>query len=118
MYKKGPDPANRRIGDLYEMSRQVNQTYRHLKSLREAGDLEAFAREIEETNYNDGARKFLNRKTRALSKVNKAIRQIRADKDMSPKQKSAELRQLYQTRNAIAEATVKGVRRATAAASP
>jgi hypothetical protein len=100
------------------MSRQVNQTYRHLKSLREAGDLEAFAREIEETNYNDGARKFLNRKTRALSKVNKAIRQIRADKDMSPKQKSAELRQLYQTRNAIAEATVKRVRRATAAASP
>ena len=111
MYREGPDRSSRWVGDFYEMARDINQTYRHVKSLREAGDVAAAAREYDASRGEMDSRKFVNRKARALSGINREIRSIEAS-DLSPLDKRRELNRLYRLRNEIAETTVKSVKAA------
>jgi hypothetical protein len=113
MYRVGPDRANRWVGDLYEMSRDVNQAWRQFQTLSAEGDVEA-ARRVAEGGGVE-ARKFLGERTRALGKINSVIRSIENDPSLSSLQKRIELDRLYKIRNDIAEATVKTVRQNTPA---
>jgi hypothetical protein len=112
MYRVGPDRANRWVGDLYEMSRDINQAWRHVQALGEAGEVEEARRAAEAGNV--GLRTFLNRQTRALGKINAQIRRVEDDAGMDGRRKRAELDRLYQVRNEIAETAVKEAKKAGA----
>ncbi len=92
---------------FYENLTDVTQVVAHVKSLREAGDIEA-ARQLALKNRDRVAYSTVyNRTQRKISKINKAITAVYNNRDMTRKQKREEIERLRQMKNAMMKMAVE-----------
>lgn len=116
MYKTGPDPANRWVGEFYDTARDVQQLHAEFKALRHEGETDE-AHDLRQDNPELASRHGLDRMERRLGKINSLIRKVEADDMLTGDEKRLRLDHLYQQRNDDAERTVKRIRAKAAAAA-
>jgi hypothetical protein len=128
-YKKGEDPSNRWVQELYDMNDKIHQIVNHIQTLAEEGNAPVAQRLYEQNKTLVDAGKAVESVLRSqakeaisLSKINAAIRYVQNDKAMTAFQKRMAIQPLIKLRNDIAEEVVKGVtseeRRAREEATP
>lgn len=99
-----------RYGTLfYETLKRADRAYADLKKLDEYGDLERAERVEESEAIYLGMRKTLNQISRELSSINRDMKRIQQDKDMSGEAKRLELDRLRSLRNLIQEDVGKAI---------
>ncbi len=109
---KSPNRTTVYRNELYRLANEVNKSYNSINNLRTMGRIvEATEKEIKNENRLR-LRKELGRATRALSSINKEIRQVYADKRLSAEAKKNIIDNLEQSkiileRDAINKAKAK-----------
>lgn len=100
-YREGPERHPRQLGDLYELIRDVQSLGLSVQELRRTGDPER-AREAAEQNRGKLRLKSLSYKVeRRLADLNRAMRMVHADRNMTPEEKRQKLDELVLKRNAL-----------------
>lgn len=101
--REGADPANKWVGEVYDLRRDANEIYQGIRALREEGRREA-ARELRRDNRQLlSVRKAVNKLADSVSKVTKQINRVRDSETLSAAEKKDRLNTLINRRNQIAE---------------
>lgn len=96
------------IEEFYRNKDSITQIYRSAKDAAARGDVEYAQRLLEKASGTPQAYKIVNKAASQLSEINRAIRDVRADRDMTPAQKRAAIAPLVKQRNRLV-AAVSGV---------
>ena len=100
------DPANKFLGEFYDMKREADQLLRGINHLREKGNLEA-AQELRKDNRGLlVAKKSLNKMFTQINEINDRIQGVK-QRDLDQTQKRDQIRVLVARRNMIAERITK-----------
>lgn len=100
-YREGPERHPRQLGDLYELIHDVQGLALTVNELRQTGDPER-ARQTVEQNRGALRLKSLSYKMeRRLADLNRAMRMVHADRNMTPEEKRQKLDELVLKRNAL-----------------
>ena len=101
------DPANKFLGEFYDLKREADQLLRGVNNLRERGNLEA-ALEMKKQNRGLlGSKRQLNRMFQQINDINDRIQGIRQKLDLTQTQKRNLIKQLTVRRNRIAEGVIR-----------
>ena len=105
--KESPDPANRFVGEFYELKREVDEIYAAVQDRRKNGEIEAALDLMKENRKKLGMRTSLNRMQTTFTTLNREIRRVKRSDDLTPDQKKNRLNRLINQRNRIAGQTEK-----------
>ena len=105
--KESPDPANRFVGEFYELKREVDEIYAAVQDRRKNGEIEAALDLMKENRKKLGMRTSLNRMQTTFTDLNREIRRVKRSDDLTPDQKKNRLNRLINQRNRIAGQTEK-----------
>jgi hypothetical protein len=109
-YREGPERHPRQLGDLYELIRDVQGLALTVSELRQTGDPER-ARQTVEQNRGALRLKGLSYKMeRRLADLNRAMRMVHADRNMTPEEKRRRLDELVLKRNALVRRALERMR--------
>ncbi len=101
--REGADPANRWVGEVYDLRREANEIYSGVRALREEGRVDA-ARELMRDNRQLlGTRKQVNKLAQTISDITKQINKVRDSETLDASTKKSRLNTLIARRNKIAE---------------
>ena len=105
--KESPDPANRFVGEFYELQREVDEIYAAVQDRRKNGEIEAALDLMKENRKKLAMRTSLNRMQTTFTDLNREIRRVKRSDDLTPDQKKNRLNRLINQRNRIAGQTEK-----------
>jgi len=105
--KESPDPANRFVGEFYELKREVDEIYAAVQDRRKNGEIEAALYLMKENRKKLAMRTSLNRMQTTFTDLNREIRRVKRSDDLTPDQKKSRLNRLINQRNRIAGQTEK-----------
>tara|TARA_B100000073_G_scaffold86723_1_gene67481 strand:- start:2308 stop:10632 length:8325 start_codon:yes stop_codon:yes gene_type:complete len=100
------DPANKFLGEFYDLKREADQLLRGINNLREKGNIEAALEMKKENRALLGSKRQLNRMFQQINEINDRIQGIK-QRDLDQTQKRNLIRQLTVRRNRIAEGVVR-----------
>ena len=101
--REGADPANRWVGELYDLRREANEIYSGIRALREEGKREAAMELMKDNRQLLGQRKQINKMAKTISELTKQINKIRSSDKLDAATKKQRLNTLIARRNKIAE---------------
>ena len=104
------DPANKFVGDFYELGDAVSKIVLSAKDAARVGNVERAKALLDEFPMAPAAYKLVNRADRQMGELNTAIRTIRMDRKMGAPEKARRLLPLIQRRNALSAQVVKVLR--------
>jgi adenylate kinase family enzyme len=89
------------IEEFYRNKDFITQVYRSAKDAAARGDVEHAQRLLEKAPGTAEAYKIVNRAASQLSEINRGIRDVRNDRNLSPAEKRAKIAPLVQARNRL-----------------
>jgi hypothetical protein len=101
MLRESEQDTNKYLEEFYRNREHITQIYRSAKAARENGRIEYAQRLLDEVPAIPAAYKLMNKAASQMGDLNSAIRDVKNDRTMSPKAKSAKLKTLIQKRNAL-----------------
>ena len=99
--KSERERASKAITDFYDVKIEATQAERTIKTLIDYGQIEAAKRLLEKNKAPVAVRKSYDKVGRKLSEINKAIKMISMNPDMSPQEKDAKLTKLHRARREL-----------------
>jgi hypothetical protein len=105
MLKETDQGSTKYVEEFYRNKDNITQIMRSAKAAAANGDIEYAQKLLAQNPATPAAYKFINKAASQLGEINSAIRAIRANVNMTPAQKRAQITPLIRQRNAL----VKGV---------
>jgi len=107
-----PSNSSRYVNALYEEAKAADQVYASFQDARKDGDLDKAREILDENRATLAVRKGLDKATKALTEINKQIKQVESSKSLSGETKRKMIDRLSQQRSELAEAAVRRTREA------
>jgi hypothetical protein len=102
-FQELPTSSSRYVGDFYRQAREINEVMSAIREYERARDFDKARELMEEKRDKVELSGLYNRTQRQLSAINKELRQVRDDKEMSADEKRARIDQLERIREEYAK---------------
>ena len=99
MLKETDQASSKYVEEFYNNKDYITQIYRSAKDAAANGDVEYAQKLLDKAGGTPAAYKIVNKASAQLGDINRAIREVRANKDLNPKQKRDMIGPMIKARN-------------------